>query len=189
MTTIPENTISVYITSKDSGQKVDQVNLSHLLTEKNIESSTIKLNKYKIRQKIMGVGGAFTEAAASIYYKLDNEKKEEIIQAYFGINGNGYTMGRTHINSCDFSLGNYTYCDTPGDMELQHFSISRDRKMLIPFIKNAIEEAETPVQIMASPWSPPAWMKTNGQMNHGGKLKEEFRDTWAIYYCKYINAY
>ena len=61
--------------------------------------------------------------------------------------------------------------------------------MLIPFIKNAIEEAETPVQIMASPWSPPAWMKTNGQMNHGGKLKEEFRDTWAIYYCKYINAY
>ena len=106
MTTIPENTISVYITSKDSGQKVDQVNLSHLLTEKNIESSTIKLNKNKIRQEIMGFGGAFTEAAASIYYKLDNEKKEEIIQAYFGTNGNGYTMGRTHINSCDFSLGN-----------------------------------------------------------------------------------
>jgi len=189
MTTIPENTISVYITSKNSGQKVDQVNLSHLLTEKNIESSTIKLNKNKIRQKIMGFGGAFTEAAASIYYKLDNEKKEEIIQAYFGTNGNGYTMGRTHINSCDFSLGNYTYCDTSGDMELQDFSISRDRKMLIPFIKDAIGKTETPIQIMASPWSPPAWMKTNGQMNHGGKLKEEFRDTWAIYYCKYINAY
>ena len=189
MTTIPENTISVYITSKDSGQKVDQVNLSHLLTEKNIESSTIKLNKNKIRQEIMGFGGAFTEAAASIYYKLDNEKKEEIIQAYFGTNGNGYTMGRTHINSCDFSLGNYTYCDTSGDMELQDFSISRDRKMLIPFIKDAIGKTETPIQIMASPWSPPAWMKTNGQMNHGGKLKEEFRDTWAIYYCKYINAY
>jgi len=189
MTTIPENTISVYITSKNSGQKVDQVNLSHLLTEKNIESSTIKLNRNKIRQKIMGFGGAFTEAAASIYYKLDNEKKEEIIQAYFGTNGNGYTMGRTHINSCDFSLGNYTYCDTSGDMELQDFSISRDRKMLIPFIKDAIGKTETPIQIMASPWSPPAWMKTNGQMNHGGKLKEEFRDTWAIYYCKYINAY
>ena len=189
MTTIPENTISVYITSKNSGQKVDQVNLSHLLTEKNIESSTIKLNKNKIRQEIMGFGGAFTEAAASIYYKLDNEKKEEIIQAYFGTNGNGYTMGRTHINSCDFSLGNYTYCNTSGDIELQDFSISRDRKMLIPFIKDAIGKTETPIQIMASPWSPPAWMKTNGQMNHGGKLKEEFRDTWAIYYCKYINAY
>jgi glucosylceramidase len=61
--------------------------------------------------------------------------------------------------------------------------------MLIPFIKDAIEQAKTPIQIMASPWSPPAWMKTNGQMNHGGKLKEEFRDAWATYYCKYINAY
>ena len=61
--------------------------------------------------------------------------------------------------------------------------------MLIPFIKDAIGKTETPIQIMASPWSPPAWMKTNGQMNHGGKLKEEFRDVWAIYYCKYIKAY
>ena len=98
-------------------------------------------------------------------------------------------MGRTHINSCDFSFGNYAYCDVPDDMELKDFSISRDRKMLIPFIKDAIEKAKTPIQIMASPWSPPAWMKTNGQMNHGGKLKEEFRDAWASYYCKYINAY
>jgi len=189
MAYISENTISVYVTSKDTGQKVEQVDLSYLLTTKSIESSTIILNKNKIRQEILGFGGAFTEAAASIYHTLDTEKKEEIIQAYFGTNGNAYTMGRTHINSCDFSLGNYTYCDTPGDIELKDFSISRDRKMLIPFIKDAIGKAETPMQIMASPWSPPAWMKTNGQMNHGGKLKKEFRDVWARYYCKYIKAY
>ena len=189
MANIPENSISVYITSKDTGQKVEQVDLSHLLTTKSIESSTIKLNKNETRQEILGFGGAFTEAAASVYHKLDTEKKEEIIQAYFGANGNGYTMGRTHINSCDFSLGNYTYCDIPGNIELKDFSISRDKKMLTPFIKDAIEKAKTPIQIMASPWSPPAWMKTNGQMNHGGKLKEESRDAWATYYCKYINAY
>ena len=189
MPNIPENTISVYITSKETMQKVEQVNLSHLLTTKKMGSPTIKLNKNEIRQEILGFGGAFTEAAASIYQKLDTERKEEIIQAYFGADGNGYTMGRTHINSCDFSLGNYAYCDTPGDIELKDFSISRDRKMLIPFIKDAIGKAETPMQIMASPWSPPAWMKTNGQMNHGGKLKKEFRDVWARYYCKYIKAY
>ena len=189
MTNIPENTISVYITSKETMQKIEQVNLSHLLTTKKMGSPTIKLNKNEIRQEILGFGGAFTEAAASIYQKLDTERKEEIIQAYFGTDGNGYTMGRTHINSCDFSLGNYAYCDTPGDIELKDFSISRDRKMLIPFIKDAIGKAETPMQIMASPWSPPAWMKTNGQMNHGGKLKKEFRDVWARYYCKYIKAY
>ena len=189
MTNIPENTISVYITSKDTGKKVEQVNLSHLLTTKNIESPTIKLNKNETHQEILGFGGAFTEAAASIYHKLDTEKKEEIIQAYFGINGNRYNMGRTHINSCDFSFGNYAYCDVPDDMELKDFSISRDKKMLIPFIKDAIDKVKTPIHIMASPWSPPAWMKTNGQMNHGGKLKIEFHDAWARYYCKYINAY
>ena len=84
MTNIPENTISVYITSKETMQKVEQVNLSHLLTTKKIESPTIKLNKNDIRQEILGFGGAFTEAAASIYQKLDTEGKEEIIQAYFG---------------------------------------------------------------------------------------------------------
>ena len=98
MTNIPENTISVYITAKDTGQKVEQVNLSHLMVRDAIEPPTIKLNKNGTRQEILGFGGAFTEAAASVYHKLDLEKREEIIQAYFGSNGNGYTMGRTHIN-------------------------------------------------------------------------------------------
>ena len=75
MTNIPEKTISVYITAKDTGQKVEQVNLSHLLTTKTIESPTIKLNKNGTRQEILGFGGAFTEAAASVYHKLDLEKK------------------------------------------------------------------------------------------------------------------
>ena len=189
MGSIPKKTISVYITSKDTGQKVEQVDISHLLTTKSIESPTIKLYKNKTRQEILGFGGAFTEAAASVYNKLGTEKKEEIIKAYFGTNGNGYSMARTHINSCDFSLGNYSYCDTPGDTELNYFSISRDKELLIPFIQDAMDNANTPIHILASPWSPPAWMKTNGQMNHGGKIKDEYRTAWANYFCKYINAY
>ena len=189
MANIPENTISVYVTSKDTGQKVEQVDLSHLLTTKSIESSTIKLNKNETRQEILGFGGAFTEASASVYNKLDTEKKGEIIKAYFGEQGNDYSMARTHINSCDFSLGNYSYCDTPGDTELNDFSISRDKELLIPFVQDALDHAKTPIHILASPWSPPAWMKTNGQMNHGGKIKDEYRAAWASYFCKYINAY
>jgi len=61
--------------------------------------------------------------------------------------------------------------------------------MLIPFIKAALKKASVPIHIMASPWSPPPWMKTNNQMNHGGKLKEKYQDTWAEYYCKYIDFY
>ena len=115
-------------------------------------------------------------------------KKSEVIEAYFGKSGNQYNMGRTHINSCDFSLENYALCETE-DRKLKDFSIQRDKKMLIPFIKAALERAFTPIHIMASPWSPPPWMKTNNQMNHGGKLKEEYRDTWAEYYCRYIKFY
>ena len=189
MTTLPEKTISVYITSKDTGQKVEEVDISHLLTTKSIESPTIKLYKNETRQEILGFGGAFTEAAASVYNKLGTEKKEEIIKAYFGTNGNGYSMARTHINSCDFSLGNYSYCNTPGDTELNYFSISRDKELLIPFVQDAMDHANTPIHILASPWSPPAWMKTNGQMNHGGKIKDEYRTAWANYFCKYINSY
>lgn len=181
--------MSFFITAKDTGQKIEQVDLSYLITDKNKEFPTIKVNRHKTRQKILGFGGAFTEASASVYEKLRAEKRAEIIQSYFGINGNRYNMGRTHINSCDFSLGNYSYCDTPGDIELKKFSISRDKKLLIPFIADALEATQIPIKLLASPWSPPPWMKTNGEMNHGGKLKKEYRHAWAQYYCKYISAY
>ena len=68
----------------------------------------------------------------------EGNKKEEIIEAYFGDNGNKYSMARTHINSCDFSLENYAHCETPGDIDLKNFSISRNKKDLIPFIKDAL---------------------------------------------------
>ena len=189
MTGTTKEAMSFFITAKDSGQKIEQVDLSYLITDKNKEFPTIKVNRYKTRQKILGFGGAFTEASASVYEKLGAEKRAEIIQSYFGINGNRYNMGRTHINSCDFSLGNYSYCDTPGDIELKKFSISRDKKLLIPFIADALEATQIPIKLLASPWSPPPWMKTNGEMNHGGKLKKEYRHAWAQYYCKYISAY
>ena len=189
MTGITKEAISVYITAKDTGQKLEQIDLLHLQCRNSYDTPTIKLNKCETRQETLGFGGSFTEAAASVYDKLDTEKKEEIIKAYFGEQGNGYSMARTHINSCDFSLGNYSYCDTPGDTELNYFSISRDKELLIPFIQDALDHAKTPIHILASPWSPPAWMKTNGQMNHGGKIKDEYRTAWASYFCKYINAY
>ena len=179
---------TIYLTSKESEARIKKIPESELLHDSKTELRSIKVNKNQIRQSILGFGGAFTEASASIYNELDGDKKSEIIQAYFGDSGNQYNMGRTHINSCDFSLGNYALCEEE-DRKLDGFSIERDKKMLIPFIKEALNEASSPVLIMASPWSPPPWMKTNNQMNHGGKLKEEFQDTWAEYYCKYIEFY
>ena len=184
-----DQNLSVFITSKDSKMRINKIGLNEISSEKKDELKTIQTKKKNTRQTILGFGGAFTEASASIYHKLSLERKKEIIQAYFGENGNAYNMGRSHINSCDFSLGNYAHCETPNDKELNDFSISRDKEMLIPFIKDALHESKLPIHIMASPWSPPPWMKTNGQMNHGGKLKKEYRESWANYYCKYINSY
>jgi len=141
-------------------------------------------------QTIEGFGGCFTEAAADTFYKLPAQVRAEILKAYFDLStGNGYTLCRTHINSCDFSLGNYAYAETPGDVELKHFSIDHDRRQLIPMIKEAARVAGQPLNLIASPWSPPAWMKTNGQMNQGGKLKPEYRAAWANYYVRYVQEY
>jgi len=183
------NNLIIHITAKDTKQRIEKIEKQSISINNNADIPTIRLERDKKRQKILGFGGAFTEASSSVYDKLNNEKQDEIIDAYFGENGNGYTMGRSHINSCDFSLGNYAYCDTPGDKALNNFDISRDKRSLIPFIKSALQKADIPIHIMASPWSPPAWMKTNGQMNHGGKLKDKFRSTWAEYYCRYIESY
>ena len=183
-----DNSTTIYLTSKESKARIKKIPESELLHDSNAESRSIKVDKNLTRQSILGFGGAFTEASASIYDQLETDKKNEIIQAYFGDSGNQYNMGRTHINSCDFSLGNYALCEKE-DRKLTDFSIERDKKMLIPFIKEALNKASSPILLMASPWSPPPWMKTNDQMNHGGKLKEEFQDTWAEYYCKYIEFY
>jgi glucosylceramidase len=154
----------------------------------NVSSVMVDLNcRY---QKIVGFGGAFTEAAATTLYKLSPAKRAQVLNACFDEKtGHGYSLCRTHMNSCDFALGNYAYSEVPGDMELKHFSIERDRQALIPMIKEAMSLARGDLKLFASPWSPPAWMKTTGAMNHGGKLRKECRDVWARYYCRYIREY
>ncbi|MCR4718677.1 MAG: glucosylceramidase [Firmicutes bacterium] len=138
-------------------------------------------------QEIKGFGGAFTEAASTTLDKLSKENRDEILKLYFDKEeGIGYNFGRVHINSCDFSLGNYTYVEE-GDEKLETFDVSRDEKSIIPMIKGAMEYGD--IELFASPWSPPAFMKTNGMMNGGGKLKKEYYDTWAEYFVKFIEGY
>jgi glucosylceramidase len=97
-------------------------------------------------------------------------------------------LARTNIHSCDFSSGSYTYV-ADGDKELKTFSVAHDEKYRIPFIKRVIAAAGGQLTLFASPWSPPAWMKDNNDMLHGGKLKPEFYQSWANYYAKFIKAY
>lgn len=141
-------------------------------------------------QEVEGFGGAFTEAAAVTWMKLGPPQREEMLNAYFNPDtGHGYRFCRVHMNSCDFALGNYAHAEVAGDINLEHFSVARDEQALIPFIQAAQAVAGVPIRMLASPWSPPPWMKTNDQMNGGGKLLPKYRDAWARCYVKFIQAY
>ncbi|MCF7924648.1 MAG: glucosylceramidase [Candidatus Izimaplasma sp.] len=140
-------------------------------------------------QKILGFGGAFTEAAAYTFYQMPESKQKEVLSAYFSKNnGLRYNLGRVSINSCDFSLGNYTYVEE-NDKSLSSFNIDRDLEYVIPMILEAEKIRQDNIQILASPWSPPAWMKSNKDMNHGGHLLEEYKDVWATYFIKFLENY
>ncbi|MCX6224078.1 MAG: glycoside hydrolase family 30 protein [Bacteroidia bacterium] len=138
-------------------------------------------------QSFLGIGGAFTDATAETFAKLPAAKQSEFLTACFdSVSGIGYTWGRTNINSCDFSSDMYTYVED-GDKELTTFSIAHDEKFKIPLIKKAIQTAGK-IDLFVSPWSPPAFMKDNNDLLHGGKLKPEYYQSWANYFVKYIHS-
>ena len=143
----------------------------------------------KTFQTFMGIGGALTDASAETFAKLSKDKQQEFLDAYYNPQkGIGYTLARTNIHSCDFSSGSYTYVKD-GDKTLSSFSVDHDKQFRIPFIKRVNAATGGKLQLYASPWSPPAWMKDNNDMLHGGKLKKENYQTWANYFVKFIKAY
>ena len=136
-------------------------------------------------QTILGFGGAFTESSGFALSQLPKIKREDALESYFSSETLNYTLCRTTIGSCDFSLENYDYLK---DSHLENFSIERDEKYLIPMIKEAIK-IQPSLKLLASPWSPPGFMKTNKNKNKGGKLLEEYKQLWAQYLIKYVKAY
>ena len=140
-------------------------------------------------QPFIGIGGALTDAAAETFAKLPAARQDELIAAYYSADrGIGYTLARTSIHSCDFSSESYTYV-AEGDKDLSSFSIAHDLRYRIPLIKRAMAATGNRLKLFASPWSPPAYMKDNNDMLHGGHLRPEFYRAWALYYTKFIKSY
>lgn len=140
-------------------------------------------------QTMLGIGGALTDAAAETFAKLPRAQQQEFLRAYYSPSGGiGYTLGRTSIHSSDFSSGSYTYV-ADQDAALTTFSVQHDEQFRIPFIKQVMAAAGGQLTLFVSPWSPPGWMKTNGEMLHGGQLLPQYRQAWADYYVKFIKTY
>ncbi|MBL7966386.1 MAG: glycoside hydrolase family 30 protein [Prolixibacteraceae bacterium] len=140
-------------------------------------------------QTFIGIGGAFTDASAEVFAKLPENAQNEFLTAYYDRNkGIGYNFSRTTIASCDFSSDTYAYVDE-NDTTLNSFNVSHDEKFRIPFIKKAIAAAGGTLPMFVSPWSPPAWMKDNNDVLHGGKLLPKYAQAWANHYVKFIKTY
>ncbi len=184
--------VKVYLTAKNTNYRLSQIDTLTFSRWKQPDemTPTIMVDPDKRFQEIVGIGGALTDASAETFYQMPEEAQDEILTAYFDREeGIGYSLCRTHINSCDFSSESYAYTEVEGDTALEHFSIEHDREYRIPFIKEALSASDEGFKIFASPWSPPAWMKTNGNMLQGGKLKAQYRDAWARYYIRFMEAY
>ena len=175
--------VTVYETS-ESGNALKKVNEFSDSENKVV----IQLNPEEKFQTITGFGGSFTEASAHLLNKLSKENRKKILDAYFSESGANYSLTRTTIASCDFSLKNYTYAKVENDLALEHFTIEDDKDDIIPMILEAKAISKEGFNIIASPWSCPPWMKDN-KSYVGGKLLPEYNDTFALYFSKYLEAY
>lgn len=134
-------------------------------------------------------GGAVTDAAACVYSLMDEKQKKELMHTYFSPERMNYKIVRIHIDSCDFATEMYEAMSNPEDKKLETFSFERTEKYIMPMLADAQKEAGEPLELMLSPWSPPAFMKTNGQRTYGGSIKPEYRQMWANYICRYITEF
>ncbi len=182
---------TVTLTDRDSGHRLSSMGALAFapLPQPTEKQQCVFVDPTKTFQSLVGIGGAITDAAAETFFKLPPARRAELLRAYFDPRaGIGYSLVRTNINSCDFSSGSYTYV-ADGDKDLKTFDIAHDLRYRIPMLREALAAAGRPFPIFVSPWSPPAWMKTNGDMLHGGSLKPEYADAWARYFVKFIDAY
>lgn len=186
-----DRTVAVYTSADNTNLRLSKTdNLQFTDLKQPLETQyCVFVSPNKTFQTFLGIGGAITDASAEVFAKLSNEKQQEFLKAYYDKEkGIGYSIIRTNIHSCDFSSESYTYVDE-GDAALKSFNIEHDKKFRIPLIKKAMATAGGKIPLFVSPWSPPAFMKDNKNMLHGGKLLAEFYQAWANYYVKFINSY
>jgi len=189
------------LTFGNTNCEYDEPNAEYMCFNMDSPPAMVIIKDTETFQELVGFGGAFTEASAVNFYKLPPRVQDKVIELYFGENGIGLSLGRVHINSCDFSIESYNFDNIPDDFELKYFDteVTHDQTNLLPFIKRAMEASPRPIKLMASPWSPPAWMKVADSAGNtsmlGSALPNGLIDTpqvkyaWARYISKWVTAY
>ena len=144
-------------------------------------------------QAIVGFGGAITQASGTVWSRLPPLQRQRVVELFFGEGGINASLARVPIGSCDFAEFSYSLDDVPGDFALSHFDegLTHDAQLLLPLVRAALR-ANSALQLLASPWSPPAWMKSNGAMDGNGAprgLRPEAAAAWAGYLSRWLAAF
>ena len=208
----------IYVTS-EAGDKIalkDNVAFS----EGKASGIVVEIHPEEIKQTMVGVGSSFTESSAFVLAHLDEQARQEVMQNVYGEEGANFSLARTTIGSTDFSVeGKFSYAPVNDDAALENFSIAVDSDGfdqtkysgikdqafdLLPMIKDAYaikaQQDDSALQIIASAWTAPPWMKDietwyiggapeNFNQGTGGSLKPEYVSTYADYIIKYLDAY
>ena len=179
--------VQIYLSSVNEDEMF--VAQPDVVFKQDLETENQLINIYPEMQyqKIIGIGGAFTETSAYNFSLLSAASQQKLAELYFGKSGIGINLGRTHINSADFSISEYTYTEDD-DVDLKTFSIEREQQYVLPMIRMA-RKANPDLWFMASPWSPPAWMKSNHSFIRGGRLLPEYYPTYANYFARYLEEF
>jgi glucosylceramidase len=139
-------------------------------------------------QSILGFGGAFTDASCYLLNQMEPAARSQLLEEFFGPDGLRLSMGRTCMGASDYSRSTYTYDDsTTSDLELKNFSIDHDRGYILPVLRQALQ-VQPELFLFATPWSPPAWMKT-GDSLLGGSMRKQYFPSYAQYFVKFLEAY
>ncbi|KAK7085976.1 hypothetical protein SK128_000067, partial [Halocaridina rubra] len=138
----------------------------------------------------MGYGTAFTDSAGLNVVQLSQAAQDKLLRSYFAPEGIEYDLCRIPIAGSDFSVRPYSYDDVEGDVELVNWAlVEEDLNYKLPLILKAQEMSQKTIKLFGSPWSPPAWMKTNGKFNESGELLKTMWQPWSNYFVKFVEAY
>jgi len=139
-------------------------------------------------QEILGFGGAFTDASCYLLHQMPAEARHALLSELYGSAGLRLSVGRTCIGSSDYATEMYSFDDsTEPDPELKAFSIDRDRRWILPTLREALE-INPGLFLFSGVWSPPGWMKFGGSML-GGAVRERWHPSLAKYFLKFLQAY
>ncbi|NJB85288.1 O-glycosyl hydrolase [Lewinella marina] len=177
-----------YVTTADSARLLSFEPLSSTESGSD-EGHRIVLEPDRSFQAMQGFGFTLTGGSAELIHALPTDQRRELLQELFGRTGAaiGISYLRLSLGASDLDAEVFSYNDLPAgqtDPEMVHFSLDPDRRHLIPVLKEILE-VNPAIRLMASPWSPPVWMKDNGS-SKGGSLLPRHYPAYARYFVRYV---